>query len=151
MITQAGPLAIVICDDNRDILEQAILGFELQWKMMHDDQPEFDVFDILQAQQLPWQCQQIAQTDVYTLIIALGLVENAPLWQKTEDIGIIDSAILRISLDSKIPILSALSCIDRSCQNPLQFEMYQQYFQQKGQDFARAATMLFENIELLEE
>lgn len=145
------PIGIVICSEYREILEQAIIGFEDKWQQVHDDLPDMDVFDVPTVGQIPWQCQQLADTQVYSVIIALGFIKNEAVFSNSHLVGQIESGIMRVSLDSKIPILSHVVACTQFIGNELQIEFYQQQFDMKGRQCADACQMLLENLVQLEE
>jgi 6,7-dimethyl-8-ribityllumazine synthase len=140
-------LAFVQAGWHQDIVEQSQLSFLQHMKDAGMKEDEFDLVDVPGSLEIPLQCQSLARSGKYQVIVAAGFIVDGGIYRHDFVSATVLDAMMQVQLQTEIPILSIVL-------TPHNFDgleehqlFFRNHFKVKGKEAAQACLQVLANQE----
>ena len=136
--------AFIKANWHADIVNKALEGF-----CSVIDAGQVEIFDVPGAFEMPLVAQDLAYSNKYSAIVAAAFVVDGGIYRHEFVASTVVDGLMRVSLDTKVPVLSVSLTPHHYQDTDHHNEIYQKHFIEKGREAAEAALMIEKNRALL--
>ncbi len=144
-------IAFVQASWHSEIVEQAQLAFAAKLSTLADlNDSDIEIFKVPGSLEIPLQCQRLARSGKYHVIIAAGLIVDGGIYRHEFVAATVLDAMMQVQLDTDVPILSVVLTPQQFDENDTQStEYFYKHFKIKGEEAAAACFQVMQNSLLL--
>lgn len=142
----AGAIAFVQAGWHREIVEQGRLSFESRMRKSGEYDLPVERFEVPGSLELPLQCQLLAKTGRFRLIVAAGFIVDGKIYRHEFVASTVLDALMRVQLDTGVPVLSMV--LTPHAYTPVHRNFFLDHFKVKGEELAAACITTLENLEM---
>lgn len=139
-------IAIIQANWHIDIVSKASISFSGFLTSNGIESTNIHVFDVPGSLEIPLMAQKLAQTGSYDLIMATGLIVDGGIYRHDFVAGTVLEGMMRVQLDTGIPILSVVLTPHNFQEVPAHMDFYRDHFVLKGEEAAEAALQTLYNM-----
>ena len=129
--------AFIKANWHSNIVDRALEGFCSIIPAAH-----VETFDVPGAFEMPLLALELASTKKYSAIIAAAFVVDGGIYRHEFVADAVVQGLMRVSLDTKVPVLSVSLTPHQYQETKHHTEIYQKHFGEKGREAAEAALMI---------
>src|SRR4051812_15382104 len=108
-LPQKGKIAVVRARWHAEIVDQCVESFVSEWSKFDErGAASVEIFDVPGALEIPLHVQTLARTGRYSAVVASAFVVDGGIYRHDFVAGSVLDAILRVQLDTGVPVLSAV-------------------------------------------
>ena len=133
---------------HKDIVEQSRLSFTRCLRESGISDRSIDVFDVPGSLEIPLQCQMLANTGRYDLIVAAGLIVDGGIYRHDFVASTVLDGMMRVQLDTGTPILSVVLTPHHFNEQSAHHQFFFDHFLIKGEEAANACLQVLANQRL---
>ena len=133
---------------HKDIVEQSRLSFTRCLGESGISDRSIDVFDVPGSLEIPLQCQMLANTGRYDLIVAAGLIVDGGIYRHDFVASTVLDGMMRVQLDTGTPILSVVLTPHHFNEQSAHHKFFFDHFLIKGEEAANACLQVLGNQRL---
>ena len=133
---------------HKDIVEQSRISFTRCVAEYGISGQNIDTFDVPGSLEIPLQCQVLANTGNYDLIVAAGLIVDGGIYRHDFVAGTVLEGMMRVQLDTGVPILSVVLTPHHFNEQAAQHQFFYDHFLVKGEEAANACLQVLSNQQL---
>jgi 6,7-dimethyl-8-ribityllumazine synthase len=145
----SGRIAFVQSGWHKDIVDRCREGFVPELARLGIAKDRVDFFEVPGAFEIPLQAKRLAKTGRYAAIVAAGFVVDGGIYRHEFVAEAVISALMRIQLDTEVPVISAVLTPQRFHEHPEHRNFFLEHFVVKGAEAARACVATIENMRIL--
>ncbi len=137
-------IAFIKAGWHADIVDQSYEGFiaGIAGKI---PAKQVDVFEVPGSLEIPLQCQLLAKSNRYQVIVAAGLIVDGGIYRHEFVAQTVLDGLMRVQLDFNTPILSVVLTPHHFQESEQHQEFFYQHFKLKGAEAAKACLSVIEN------
>lgn len=142
-LPQKGKIAIVRARWHAEIVDQCVESFIAEWSKFDErGAASVEVFDVPGALEIPLHAQTLARTGRYSAVIASAFVVDGGIYRHDFVAGSVLDAILRVQLDTNVPVLSAVLTPHHFQESDAHIGFFKEHFVIKGREAANACHQI---------
>jgi len=147
LLPQGKKIAIVQASWHSDIVAQASLAFTAKLSTMANlSDSDFATFKVPGSLEIPLQCQRLARSGNYHVIVAAGLIVDGGIYRHEFVAATVLDAMMQVQLDTDVPILSVVLTPQKFDENDQKdTDYFYQHFKIKGEEAADACYQVLQN------
>ena len=131
---------------HEDIVDQALKGFDACLSEAGFNHA-LEVFSVPGSLEIPLQCQTLARSQRYCLIVAAGLIVDGGIYRHDFVASTVLDGMMRVQLDTAVPILSVVLTPHHFNDGVEHQKFFHDHFQVKGQEAARACRQVLQGVQ----
>lgn len=133
-----------------DIVEQARIAFSNKIIELTDvKDADIDIFKVPGSLEIPLQCQRLARSGNYHIIVAAGLIVDGGIYRHEFVAATVLDAMMDIQLKTDVPILSVVLTPQHFDENSAEsVDYFYQHFSVKGEEAGQACYQVLKNSSL---
>lgn len=143
----SGKIAYVQADWHADIVQQAYLSFSAAVAESGIGSTNIDHFTVPGSLEIPLQCQMLAKTGQYDLIVAAGIIVDGGIYRHDFVASTVLDAMMEVQLKTEVPILSIVLTPHHFSGEAVHHDFFYDHFKLKGQEAAKACLMTLNNLQ----
>ena len=151
LLPEGKRIAYVEAGWHRRIVEQSRLAFMQHLAEKGIDGDRISLFEVPGSLEIPLQCQLLANTGEYAIIVAAGLIVDGGIYRHDFVASTVLDAMMKVQLDAQIPILSVVLTPHHFSGDQAHHDFFFEHFKYKGEEAGRACVQTLENISKLVE
>lgn len=113
---QGGKIAIVHARFNEPLINMMIDGAKEKLWQLQVPEEQVELFNVAGAYELPYAVQQVARTDEFDAVIAIGVVIRGDTPHFDYVSGESSNGLMRVSLDQDIPVIFGILTVNTEAQ-----------------------------------
>ncbi len=129
---------------HHDIVEQARLAFIADLDAAGLSAGEIDVVKVPGSLEIPLQCQKMAKSGKYQLLVAAGLIVDGGIYRHDFVASAVLDGIMQVQLSTEVPILSVVLTPHNFNQQKHHHDFFHSHFRIKGSEAAAACLQTLE-------
>ena len=133
---------------HKEIVEQSRLSFTRCLGESGIPDRSIDVFEVPGSLEIPLQCQVLAKTGNYDLIVAAGLIVDGGIYRHDFVASTVLDGMMRVQLDTGVPILSVVLTPHHFNEQAAHHKFFFDHFLIKGEEAASACLQVLANQRL---
>lgn len=137
-------IAIVRARWHAEIVDQCVNSFVDQWAANGGDRSDVEVFDVPGALEIPLHAQTLASTGRFSAILGTAFVVDGGIYRHDFVAGTVLDAMMRVQLDSGIPVLSAVLTPHNFQESAPHIAFFKEHFVIKGVEAANACSQILQ-------
>lgn len=137
-------IAFVKAAWHADIVDQSYEGF-VEGIAGKIPVSQVDVFEVPGSLEIPLQCQMLAKSNQYQLIVAAGLIVDGGIYRHEFVAQSVLDGLMRVQLDCEVPVLSVVLTPHHFQETEQHQEFFFKHFKLKGGEAAKACLAVMEN------
>ena len=130
---------------HEEIVGQALDGFR-DTMDGYGREAEISVFDVPGSLEIPLQCQYLARSGNFDLIVAAGLIVDGGIYRHDFVASTVLDGMMRVQLDTCVPILSVVLTPHHFNDGPEHRQFFHDHFRVKGGEAAHACMQTLGNL-----
>ncbi len=138
-------LAFVQANWHQEIVEQSRISFLNNIKPFELFENDVDVFDVPGSLEIPLQCKTLANSGLYSIIIAAGLIVDGGIYRHDFVASTVLDGMMQVQLESEIPILSVVLTPHHFNDQVEHQQFFYEHFKVKGKEAALACQQILQN------
>ncbi len=146
--TETVRIAFIQACWHKDIVEQSRISFTRCLEKSGISDRSIDVFDVPGSLEIPLQCQMLAKTGNYDLIVAAGLIVDGGIYRHDFVASTVLDGMMRVQLDTGVPILSVVLTPHHFNEQEAHHNFFFDHFLIKGEEAANACLQVLANQRL---
>ena len=107
-----------------------------------------DVFEVPGSLEIPLQCQVLAKTGNYDIIVAAGLIVDGGIYRHDFVASTVLDGMMRVQLDTSVPVLSVVLTPHHFNEQAAHQKFFFDHFLIKGEEAAKACLQVLANQRL---
>lgn len=141
-MVQLSRIAFIKAGWHSDIVNQSLSGFK---SVMAKEASStiIDVYNVPGAFEIPLMAQNLAQKNIYDVIIASAFVVNGGIYRHEFVAQAVVTGLMDVQLKTQTPVLSVVLTPHNYHENSCHQEFFYNHFFMKGEEAAKACLMLF--------
>lgn len=140
-------IAYIEASWHQDIVSQARLTFTEEVTRQGILATNIDLVQVPGSLEIPLQAKLLAKSGQYQLIVASGFIIDGGIYRHDFVASTVLDAIMRVSLDAEIPILSVVLTPHHFHEHEDHHQFYYSHFAKKGREAASACLKTLENMQ----
>lgn len=142
-------IAFIQANWHKDIVEQSRISFAGVLTQAGIPESYIDVIDVPGSLEIPLQCQRLANSGNYQIIVAAGLIVDGGIYRHDFVGATVLDGMMRVQLDCNIPILSVVLTPHHFNDQPEHQKFFFEHFSVKGKEAANTCLQVLslENIQ----
>ncbi|EJN03065.1 6,7-dimethyl-8-ribityllumazine synthase [Phyllobacterium sp. YR531] len=137
-------IAIIRARWHAEIVDQCVNSFVDQWAALGGDRSDVEIFDVPGALEIPLHAQTLASTGRYSAILGTAFVVDGGIYRHDFVAGTVLDAMMRVQLDSGIPVLSAVLTPHHFQESAPHIAFFKEHFVVKGVEAANACSQILQ-------
>ena len=134
---------------HKEIVEQSRLSFTRCLGESGIPDRSIDVFEVPGSLEIPLQCQVLAKTGNYDLIVAAGLIVDGGIYRHDFVASTVIDNLMRAQMDTGVPVFSAVLTPHHFHAGEEHIDFFKAHFAHKGQEVANACAETLNSLEAL--
>ena len=148
-LPQGKKIAFIQAGWHRDIVEQSRLSFTKHLAQQGISGEQISVFDVPGSLEIPLQCQLLAKSGDYAMIVAAGFIIDGGIYRHDFVASTVLDAMMQVQLATQVPILSIVLTPHHFSENKAHHDFFFAHFAHKGQEAAQACLQTLQNVSVL--
>lgn len=148
-LPDTGKIAYVQADWHSEIVEQAFYSFKAAVAEHGVENSQIEQFIVPGSLEIPLQCQLLAKTGDYALIVAAGLIVDGGIYRHDFVASTVLDAMMNVQLSTEIPVLSIVLTPHHFSAGSEHRDFFFDHFKLKGREAAKACILTLNNIKRL--
>ena len=144
-----GRIAFIQACWHKDIVDQARDSFMAEIGNHGLPTDRVDFFEVPGGLEIPLLAKRLAGTGRYAIMVAAGLIVDGGIYRHDFVAGAIIDGIMRVQLDSEVPIISAVLTPRHFHDHDDHKRFFHDHFRIKGAEAAAACAQTLENMAAL--
>ncbi len=113
-------------------------------------EPRIDTFDVPGSFEIPLLAKKLAQSGLYDVIVAAGLVTDGGIYRHEFVANAVIDAMMRVQIECEVPVISAVLTPHQFHEHGEHHEFFAKHFEVKGVESAQACVQTLKNMRNLE-
>jgi 6,7-dimethyl-8-ribityllumazine synthase len=105
-----------------------------------------DVFEVMGAFEIPLHAKKLADSSLYSAIVAAGLVVDGGIYRHEFVAEAVIEGLMRVQLDTGVPVISAVLTPHNFHEHETHQAFFSEHFRIKGREAARACAHTIEAL-----
>ncbi len=105
-----------------------------------------DVFEVTGAFEIPLHAKKLADSGLYSAIVAAGLVVDGGIYRHEFVAEAVIDGLMRVQLDTGVPVISAVLTPHSFHEHETHQAFFSEHFRTKGREAARACAHTIESL-----
>ena len=131
---------------HHDIVEQARLSFTADLETNGITARDIDVVSVPGSLEIPLQCQKMAQSGQYQVLVAAGLIVDGGIYRHDFVASTVLDGMMQVQLWTRVPILSIVLTPHHFNEQKEHHDFFYRHFRIKGSEAAHACIHTLENL-----
>jgi 6,7-dimethyl-8-ribityllumazine synthase len=145
LLAPTGRIAFIQAGWHQDIVEQSRLAF-FEHLAGYDINPQqISIIDVPGSLEIPLQCQKLARSGDFQLIVAAGLIVDGGIYRHEFVASTVLDAMMQVQLETEVPILSIVLTPHHFSAEQVHHKFFFEHFKLKGEEAGRACVQMLEN------
>ncbi|NKB78112.1 MAG: 6,7-dimethyl-8-ribityllumazine synthase [Gammaproteobacteria bacterium] len=136
-LSEGKRIAFIQAGWHKNIVEQGRLSFETQLLDAGVHPSLIDLVNVPGSLEIPLQCQLLAKTGQYQIIVAAGLIVDGGIYRHDFVASTVLDAMMKVSLQTEVPILSMV-LTPHHFSDHSHHEYFYEHFKVKGMEAGSA-------------
>ncbi|MET3649803.1 6,7-dimethyl-8-ribityllumazine synthase [Phyllobacterium ifriqiyense] len=137
-------IAIIRARWHADIVDQCVNSFVEQWAALGGDRSDVEIFDVPGALEIPLHAQTLISTGKFSAVLGTAFVVDGGIYRHDFVAGTVLDAMMRVQLDSGIPVLSAVLTPHNFQESAAHIAFFKDHFVIKGVEAANACSRILQ-------
>ncbi|WP_337270069.1 6,7-dimethyl-8-ribityllumazine synthase [Oryzifoliimicrobium ureilyticus] len=138
----ANRIAVIRARWHSDIVDQCTSSFVTEWTALGGSEADIDLIDVPGALEIPLHAQLLAKSGRYSAILGCAFVVDGGIYRHDFVAGTVLEGIMRVQLDTSIPILSAVLTPHHFQETDAHINFFRDHFVIKGKEAANACKSI---------
>lgn len=139
-------IALVRAGWHPEIVDEGVSAFLSALDTWGCGPGQVEVFAVPGALEIPLQAKYLAATGRFSAIVGMAFVVDGGIYRHEFVAGTVVDALMRVQLESGVPILSAVLTPQRFHEHSEHQGFFRDHFRIKGEEAARACMETIENL-----
>ncbi len=139
MTTTPSRIAVIRGRWHSDIVDQCVNSFVAEWENLGGKASDVEIFDVPGALEIPLHAQTLIKTGRFAAVLGTAFVVDGGIYRHDFVAGTVLDAMMRVSLDSGVPVLSAVLTPHNFQESDAHIAFFRDHFVIKGREAANAA------------
>lgn len=141
----SGRIAFIEAAWHQEIVAQARVSFMNHIADSEIDESSVDLYTVPGSLEIPLQCQRLAKSERYDIIICAGLIVDGGIYRHDFVASTVLDGMMRVQLDTEVPILSVVLTPHHFNEQDAHQSFFFEHFKIKGKEAADACLRTLEN------
>ena len=137
-------IAIIRARWHADIVDRCVDSFIAEWEKLGGKAADVEVFDVPGALEIPLHAQTLIATGRFSAVLGTAFVVDGGIYRHDFVAGTVLDAMMRVSLDSGVPVLSAVLTPHNFQESEAHIAFFTDHFVIKGREAAHAAKNILD-------
>ena len=137
-------IAIIRARWHADIVDRCVDSFIAEWEKLGGEAADVEVFDVPGALEIPLHAQTLIATGRFSAVLGTAFVVDGGIYRHDFVAGTVLDAMMRVSLDSGVPVLSAVLTPHNFQESEAHIAFFTDHFVIKGREAANAAKNILD-------
>ena len=137
-------IAVIRARWHADIVDRCVNSFIAEWEKLGGAASDIEVFDVPGALEIPLHAQTLIGTGRFSAVLGTAFVVDGGIYRHDFVAGTVLDAMMRVSLDSGVPVLSAVLTPHNFQESEAHIAFFSDHFVIKGREAANAAKSILD-------
>ena len=137
-------IAVIRARWHADIVDRCVNSFVAEWEKLGGKAADVEIFDVPGALEIPLHAQTLIRTGRFSAVLGTAFVVDGGIYRHDFVAGTVLDAMMRISLDSGVPVLSAVLTPHNFQESEAHIAFFTDHFVIKGREAAHAAKNILD-------
>ncbi|CAN7663183.1 6,7-dimethyl-8-ribityllumazine synthase [Rhizobium sp. LjRoot30] len=135
-------IAVIRARWHSDIVDQCVNSFVAEWEKLGGKASDIEIFDVPGALEIPLHAQTLIKTGRFSAVLGTAFVVDGGIYRHDFVAGTVLDAMMRVSLDTGVPVLSAVLTPHNFQESEAHIGFFKNHFVIKGREAANAAKQI---------
>ena len=139
---EANRIAVIRARWHADIVDRCVNSFATEWSTLGGNAADIDIIDVPGALEIPLHAQTLIKTGKYAAVLGVAFVVDGGIYRHDFVAGTVLDGMMRVSLDSGVPVLSAVLTPHNFQESEAHIKFFSDHFVIKGKEAANACKAI---------